>query len=124
MLISIVFPLFVLSFILIQGSVFWLILLQRLSIPQFGIKYTGKIYRILKLFDVILLCIGLFLIIQNYSNIFVMTVSFFIWAFAVVEWVNYYKVRLSYSLDPFVLLEYIKNGKLKQSRIAKEIKNR
>ena len=63
MLCSIVFPLIVLSIILIQGSVFWWILAKRLSVPQFAVRYTGKVYRILKIIDVILLCMALISII-------------------------------------------------------------
>ena len=40
---------------------------------------------------------------------------------AVIEWVNYYKLQLSYSLNPVVLLKYIMQRKLRRSKIAKEI---
>ena len=61
-LISISFSLFVLSFILIQGSVFWWILIKRISNPGFAERYTGKIYRILKSLDRILLGLGALII--------------------------------------------------------------
>ena len=48
-------------------------------------------------------------------------ISFAIWIFAVIEWVNYYKLQLSYSLNPVVLLKYIMQRKLRRSKIAKEI---
>ena len=121
MLISILYPLLVLSLILVQGSIYWWILLRGLSIPQFAVKNTGKIYRILKMADVVLLCLGIPIIIINYSNIFVMILAIFIWLFSVIEWINYYKIRLSYSYNPMILLRHIKNGKLKKSRLAKEI---
>lgn len=54
MLISVIYPLILLSLILIQGSIFWLILLKRLSTPQFAITNTRKIYSILKIVDLIL----------------------------------------------------------------------
>ncbi len=124
MFISIMYPLFVLSIILIQGSLYWWILLKRLSVPQFATKYTGKIYRIFKVIDVILLCIGLPIIILNYSNIAVIIFAVFIWLFAVIEWINYYKIRLSYSYNPMILLGHIKNGTLKKSRLARELNGR
>ena len=120
-LITISFPLFILSFILIQGVVFWCILAKRMSKPGFALKYTGKIYSKLKVLDVILLFVGVLVIILNYSGFLTMLIAFAIWTFAVIEWINYYKLQLSYSLNPFVLLKYIMQRKLRKSKIAKEI---
>ena len=124
MLISVIYPLIVLSLILIQGSIFWLILLKRLSTPQFAITNTRKIYSILKIVDLILLCVGIPIIILNYVNVTDMISAIFILAFAAIEWINYYKIRLSYSCNPLVLLKRIKNGKLSKSRLAREISKR
>lgn len=124
MLISVIYPLTVLSLILIQGSIYWLILLKRISMPQFAITNTRKIYSILKIIDVILLCLGIPIIILNYVNVTVMISAIFILAFAAIEWINYYKIRLSYSYNPLVLLKRIKNGKLSKSRLAREISKR
>ena len=96
-LISILFSLFVLSFILIQGSVFWWILIKRISNPGFAERYTGKIYRILKILDLILLGVGALIIILNYSEFPTSIISLAIWFFAVIEWINYFKLQLSYS---------------------------
>ena len=119
--ISISFSLFVLSFILIQGSVFWWILIKRISNPRFAERYTGKIYRILKILDFILLGVGALIIILNYSEFPTSIISLAIWFFAVIEWINYFKWQLSYSLNPAVLLKYILQRKLWKSKIAKEI---
>ena len=124
MLISVIYPLTVLSFILIQGSIYWLILLRRLSTPQFAITNTKKIYSILKMVDFLLLCLDIPIIILNYVNVTVMISAIFILAFAVIEWINYYKIRLSYSYNPLVLLKRIKNGKMSKSRLAREISER
>ena len=120
-LISISFSLFVLSFILIQGSVFWLILIKRISNPGFAERYTGKIYRVLKILDLILLGVGTLIIIFNSSDFSTFIISVAIWFFAVIEWINYFKWQLSYSLNPAVLLKYILQRKLRKSKIAKEI---
>lgn len=119
--ISVVFSLGILSFILIQASVFWLILLRRMSRPGFAEKSARKIYKILKRLDVFLLCIGLFGIAVNHNRFSMTMLSFFLWLFALIEWVNYYKWRLSYSLNPAVLIRIILERKLGKSRIAKEI---
>ena len=120
-LISISFSLFVLSFILIQGSVFWWILIKRISNPRFAERYTGKIYRVLKILDLILLGVGTLIIIFNSSDFSTFIISVAIWFFAVIEWINYFKLQLSYSLNPAVLLKYILQRKLRKSKIAKEI---
>ena len=120
-LISISFSLFVLSFILIQGSVFWWILIKRISNPEFAERYTGKIYKVLKILDLILLGVGALIIMLNYSGFPTFIISVAIWFFAVIEWINYFKWQLSYSLNPAVLLKYILQRKLQKSKIAKEI---
>ena len=120
-LISIFFSLFVLSFILIQGSVFWWILIKRISNPVFAEIYTGKIYKILKNVDLILLGVGALIIIFNSSEFSTGIISLAILFFAVIEWVNYFKLQLSYSLNPAVLLKYILQRKLRKSKLAKEI---
>ena len=120
-LISISFSLFVLSFILIQGSVFWWILIKRISNPGFAERYTGKIYKVLKILDLILLGVGTLIIIFNSSDFSTFIISVAIWFFAVIEWINYFKWQLSYSLNPAVLLKYILQRKLQKSKIAKEI---
>ena len=120
-LISISFSLFVLSFILIQGSVFWWILIKRISNPGFAERYTGKIYRVLKILDLILLGVGTLIIIFNSSDFSTFIISVAIWFFAVIEWINYFKWQLSYSLNPAVLLKYNLQRKLRKSKIAKEI---
>jgi len=119
--ISISFSLFVLSFILIQGSVFWWILIKRISNPRFAERYIGKIYRILKILDLILLGVGAPIIMLNYSEFPTSIISVAIWFFAVIEWINYFKLQLSYSLNPAVLLKYIFQRKLRKSKLAKEI---
>ena len=120
-LISISFSLFLLSFILIQGSVFWWLLIKSISNPRFAERYTGKIYRVLKILDLILLGVGTLIIIFNSSDFSTFIISVAIWFFAVIEWINYFKWQLSYSLNPAVLLKYNLQRKLRKSKIAKEI---
>ena len=92
--------------------------------PQFAITNTKKVYSVLKIVDFLLLCVGIPIIILNYVNITVMISAIFILAFALIEWINYYKIRLSYSYNPLVLLKRIKNGKMSKSRLAREISER
>jgi len=85
---TILYPLSLLTFILLQGSIYWAILIRRLSNPQFG---SGSVPKLLQLF-------------------------------ALIEWVNYFLVRLSYSLNLLLLCKRITKGKLEKSRIAKELR--
>ena len=103
------------------GGVLEILLIKRISKPRFAVKYTGKIYNVFKVLDLIILCIGLAIIIFNDSKSFATIISFAIWGFAVIEWINYYKIQLSYSLNPLVLFKFMLQGKLRKSRISKEI---
>lgn len=85
------------------------------------LKYICKIYKILKSLDLILLGVGALIIILNSSEFCTGIISLAILFFAVIEWVNYFKMQLSYSLNPAVLLKYIFQRKLRKSKIAKEI---
>ena len=124
MMLQIMYPLMVLSFILIQGSIYGFVLFKRMSNPKFLSTNVVIIYRIFKIIDVILLCIGILVIVLNYSNIAVTILSVFILLFSIIEWINYYIVRLSYSYNPNVLIGHLKNKTLKKSRIAREIDKR
>ena len=120
-LISILHPLSLLTFILLQGSIYWAILIRRLSKPQFGSGNVPKIYGVLRILDLILLISGFPFIFWNTQSVQVAVLATLIEFFAFIEWLNYYIVRLSYSLNPLVLWKRIAKGKLEKSRIAKEL---
>lgn len=120
-LISILYPLSLLTFILLQGSIYWAILIRRLSNPQFGNGNVPRIYGGLRILDLILLISGFPFIFLNTQSVQVAILATLIQLFALIEWINYYLLRLSYSLDPLVLWRRITKGKLEKSRIAKEL---
>ena len=120
-IIPIIFTLFVLSFILIQGSIFWLILLKRISNKNFAKTSLGKIYNHLRKLDIILLYLSILTLIVNHQTFTTKIISLSIWIFAIIEYINYYKVRLSYKQN--VLINYILHGKIRKSRIAREIES-
>ena len=120
-LISILYPLSLLTFILLQGSIYWAILIRRLSNAQFGNGNVPKIYGVLRILDLILLISGFPFIVWNTQSIPGTILATLIQLFAFIEWVNYFLVRLSYSLNPLVLWKRIIKGKLEKSRIAKEL---
>ena len=120
-LITILYPLSLLTFILLQGSTYWAILIRRLSNPQFGSGNVPKIYGVLRILDLVLLISGFPFIVWNAQSVLVTILATLIQLFALIEWLNYYIVRLSYSLNPLVSWKRIAKGKLEKSRIAKEL---
>lgn len=120
-LIAIVYPLLLVSLILLQGSLYWWILIKRLSKPNFAIKQTGPIYGLLRQVDLILLALGMPIILIEFSSWPVSLIAIAIWLFALIEWINYFHWQLSYSLNPLVLLSKVAKRKLRKSKIAKEI---
>ena len=120
-LVKILYALSLLTFILLQGSTYWAILIRRLSNPQFGSGNVPRIYGGLRILDLILLISGFPFIVWNTQSILGPILATLIQLFAFIEWVNYFLVRLSYSLNPLVLWKRITKGKLEKSRIAKEL---
>ena len=120
-LVSILYPLSLLTFILLQGSIYWAILIRRLFKPQFGSASVPKLYGGFRILDLILLISGFSFIVWNTQSVQVAVLAALIQLFALIEWVNYFLVRLSYSLNPLVLWRRIAKGKLEMSRIAKEL---
>ena len=120
-LISILYPLSLLTFILLQGSIYWAILIRRLSKPQFGSGGVPKLYGGFRILDLVLLISGFPFIVWYTQSVRVAIIATLIQLFALIEWINYFLVRLSYSLNLLVLWKRIVKGKLEKSRIAKEL---
>ena len=120
-LFSILYPLSLLTFILLQGSIYWAILIRRLSKPQFGSGSVPKLYGGFRILGLVLLISGFPFIVWDTQSVQVAILATLIQLFSLIEWVNYFLVRLSYSLNPLVLWKRIVKGKLEKSRIAKEL---
>ena len=118
---TILYPLSLLTFILLQGSIYWAILIRRLSNPQFGSRSVPKLYGGFRILDLVLLISGFPFIVWNTQSFQVTILATLIQLFALIEWINYYFLRLSYSLNPLVLWKRITKGNLEKSRIAKEL---
>ena len=120
-LVNVLYPLSLLTFILLQGSIYWAILIRRLSKPQFGSGNVPRVYGGLRILDLVLVIAGFPFIVWNTQSVQVAIIAALTQLFALIEWVNYFLVRLSYSLNPLVLWKRITKGKLEKSRIAKEL---
>ena len=116
------YPLLVLCFILLQGASYWFICLQR--IKGKNIKNIGKVFYILKYFNLALIAVSVpAILMSNYDNIFHIIIGLFLLLFAITEWINYFVVRLSYR-NPKILIDLFRNNKLRRSKLAKEIAGR
>ena len=120
-LVTVLYPPSLLTFILLQGSIYWAILIRRLSKPQFGSGNVPRVYGGLRILDLVLVIAGFPFIVWNTQSVQVAIIAALTQLFALIEWVNYFLVRLSYSLNPLVLWRRIAKGKLEKSRIAKEL---
>lgn len=120
---STLYPIFVLSAILLQGAFYWWILYKRIISRTTFAEKAGRIYKVLSLIDITLLCLGIPVLLLTHSHWFSTIVGILVLLFTFIEWVNYFKLRLSYSLNPFELLRKIKNKTLVKSKLAKEIEN-
>ncbi|HNX92226.1 MAG TPA: hypothetical protein PKI17_01775 [Syntrophomonas sp.] len=119
--VQVIYPLSVLSFILLQGSIYWFICLIRLTKKHITFKSAGRYYFVLKHIN-LLLILGFIPIL-----IFCQSVSFkyyfwgiFLILFALIEFINYFLVRLSYP-NPGIQISRIKTKSLRKSKLAKEI---
>ena len=84
-LIAIAYPLLLVSLILLQGSLYWWILIKRLRKPNFAIKQTGRIYGLLRQIDLILLALGIPVILIKFSSWPVSLIAVAILLFALIE---------------------------------------
>lgn len=120
---------FLLEFILVQGMVYWYIKWSRLkkentlSAPADVIKWFARLQKV----NVVLIAIGLLSIVIDFymwrpaipEGGF--SLSIFIYVFAVLEYINYYHIQLSY--DNRSDVQYLlKTKRLKEAAIRKDLR--
>ena len=119
--IQVVYPLIVLCLLLMQGSVYWIICLIRMQRYNKRFATIGNLYGFLKYVNIALLFF--YLPILAMSPIVACryyAIGIFLELFAIVEFVNYFLVRLSYK-NVTVLFSHLKMKTLNRSSLAKEI---
>jgi hypothetical protein len=113
------YPILCCSFILIQGSIFWGISLWKINGHIVDMQLIAKVYRLLRWIDggvILLYLVPLFLSdIGRKSLIFCLAV----YLFSMIEYINYYYIRLSYPLPEF--MKRLFTFEFSKSRIAKLI---
>lgn len=113
-----------LEFILLQGTYYWYLKYNQLKQSDYGLLPYNKllIFKRLKGVNLALIALGIpFLIAQ--LTVLPATIYFFIflYLFAIVEYINYYYIRLSYQTREDIN-DLLRHKKLRSSRLAREIK--
>ncbi len=112
------FALIILNFILLQGAFYWFCMWLRLKSRKPVIRHFHRYYYILKNINRILLWTAplliLVLAVTTETAILTVLLTIFIYAFAVIEYINYFHIQLT----------NYKNGRGKISSIAKMLKNK
>lgn len=126
-----IFNLFILAIILLEGALYWRLILNKIRGIRVVNRYVvGKIYHIFKIINIVLLIFSAVVIIFTLttSTKYQIAVQLILYFFSLVEYVNYFHIRLSYYgkkkrffqiIKPLKIL-FIKKKKTK-SHIAKDI---
>ncbi|HZG13668.1 MAG TPA: hypothetical protein VE710_01500 [Candidatus Bathyarchaeia archaeon] len=112
-----------LEFILLQGSYYWYVKWRQL---QQG-SYNYLPVRQLRLFaffhklNILLIGIGFFIMIHQFKEAAVGAYwCLFVYGFAMIEYINYYHIRLSYQTKE-ELKRFLRQKKLRKSKLAAEL---
>lgn len=118
-----------LELLLLQGTFYWYIKLKRLRKENISItpmKIVRQLHR-LKILNISLIFISLIAFIVDFIKWYPsfplggLQISFFIYIFAVLEYINYFYIQISY--DNISDIKYLlKSKKLKQSCMNKDFK--
>ncbi|MBB4824969.1 signal transduction histidine kinase [Sporosarcina luteola] len=113
---SLLYMIFVLNFILLQGSFYWFIKWKGLKNKRIVVSNIYKFFSVLKKLNLILVCIAALILIKEIlvlelTYLYLFLVSVFVYAFAVFEYINYFHTQLT----------NYKNGRGQKSSIAKGI---
>ncbi|WP_080873896.1 hypothetical protein [Oceanobacillus timonensis] len=114
---SLIYALFTLNFILLQGSFYWFIKWKRLKSKRTVLPNLYKPLTILKKVNFVLLCMMPLIVIMDILIMkrmsFIFLVAVFVYIFAIIEYINYFHIQLT----------NYKNEKGKKASIVKEIEN-
>ena len=115
----VIYPLIILCFILLQGSAYWDICLRRIDGKNTP-KNTAKIYSNLKRLNLFLLFLYIPIRIGFASEATYNLSGLFIYLFTILEYINYYVIRISYK-NPIHFFVNLRKMKFPKSQIMKEI---
>jgi len=117
-----------LEFLLLQGTIYWYVKLKRLrneNNPITPIKVVRQLHS-LKIVNMIIIVITIivfaFDFIKWYPSLPLggLTITLFIYIFAILEFINYFYIQLSYNISD--IKDLLRNRKLKTSCMNKDFK--
>lgn len=123
------YPLIILSAVLIEASLYWHNSARRMEgLPSYSRKEIGAIYFKLKWINWVLIIAYIPIFVSKFhrSDTAGIVTSLFLYAFLIIEQLNYYYVRLSYK-SKYIGVQIIKpfkdlfTGKTKKAQVAKDI---
>ncbi len=117
-----------LEFLLLQGTIYWYVKHKRLkneNNPITPIKVVRQLHSLKKvnMVVIILAIVGFtFDVIKWYPSLPLggLTITLFIYIFAILEFINYFYIQLSYSFSE--IKDLLKSRKLKKSCMSKDFK--
>ncbi|WP_051599197.1 hypothetical protein [Metaclostridioides mangenotii] len=125
------YPLLLISLILIEGSIYWFICLSRTKKKDKNLYRTSvaPIYNFLNIFNIVLfvIYIPVFIVNINQTGIIGELIGLSLYLFALIEQINYFCYRLSYYTKNGLGLKVVDpavkffTGKASRSLIYKEI---
>ncbi|GCF95672.1 hypothetical protein NRIC_35630 [Enterococcus florum] len=93
------YPVLLLCILLLIGSFYWYNLLNRLQRKRaLSKKQIGRLYSMLNLgvLGLFVLYIPLFLLIRTQTSLLEYAIALFIYLFSIIEYINYFHIRLSF----------------------------
>ncbi|MFJ8236048.1 hypothetical protein ACIQ34_09915 [Ureibacillus sp. NPDC094379] len=119
-----IYAFFLLEFILLQGSYYWYLKWRQVKQKDFThlpIRQL-KVFSFFKRLDLILIIVGfVFLIVQLIRIPVYFYLYLFLFLFALIEYINYFHIRLSY-MSVGEIKEFIQQKGFRSSKLAKELK--
>ena len=104
--------------ILAQAAAYWLMARAWVKVRLMP-RRVADLYRAFRILDVILvLAAGVYITFQLPSTAWVSVLTLLVWLFAVLEFVNYYVVRLSYPVDEW----FVRIGEWRTPRLICELR--
>lgn len=124
--IVILYPFSLLIFILLQGSYYWLYCIKILEKKPVNQVSFRKAYKVLRTINLIIILLYPLMMLYQYffGNLIALSgktfMSLFLYIFSIIEYINYFYIRLSYNkLKDILMLLRLKN--LKKSSLYKEL---
>ncbi|BDH61781.1 hypothetical protein MTP04_19110 [Lysinibacillus sp. PLM2] len=122
---SSIYSFILLEFILLQGSIYWFLKWQQVRRKDFTNLKKGYLvlYKWCRNINLFLIAIGFMICVLLFINGAVNRYLYLgIFAFAIIEHINYYHIRLSY-MSYQEIKEFIRQKGFRWSKLAKELKD-